>query len=516
MAGRLTLLGSSNAAVHNQSARMRSASPAASRLLCRSPNPKSARLAVPRMVSASAGGLAHPSEEGSREDAASIRPFDAAMRLPTHGMAKGLGSFSGGATLEKSKLDMSQKLTQSSPKLDDSGGGGGIGGKIFNGGGGGDDGGDDDDYFGDFDGEEGDGGDGGFFRVVLPELYDRITINAVLSEWFRTVADLPLVLRQAVTMGLFSSAQLVRFLSMDVRPNLVRAVSRSASPEFSREFVGRLMADPAFAQKLAIEQAITAGGSVFYEWRHRGEDFVKELDFVVANTLTLMMANAALVWSVAPNRSYGAANKLPWQSMLSGLPNNVFDRNGPLRSYTNTTRAAGFLAKSAELSAIGAVAGAAQAGLGKALVAVRQSQNPRFEPSVPVPDVSRSALGMGAFMGLSSNLRYQLMGGVDRYLFDHSQMLWSYLAVSSSLRAASQYVGNGTRLVWQGLPTAVRPRLPQASQRQVVRRVRKTRAKRAASASAASGEAPARRPAGGFEMSATAPGAVAPPPVAVV
>lgn len=146
-------------------------------------------------------------------------------------------------------------------------------------------------------------------------------------------------------MGLFSSAQLVRFLSMDVRPNVARAVSRNMSPELSREFIGRLMADPAFAQKMVIEQMITAAGSIFYEWRHRGDNFVNELDFVVANTLTLCMANAALVWTIAPNRSYGSANKLPWQSMLSGLPNNVFDASGPLRTYTNATRTAGFFAK---------------------------------------------------------------------------------------------------------------------------------------------------------------------------
>lgn len=56
------------------------------------------------------------------------------LRVPTTAMAKGLGSFSGGATLQRSKLDMSQKQQQWDAKTDD-GQGGGIGGKgIFNGG----------------------------------------------------------------------------------------------------------------------------------------------------------------------------------------------------------------------------------------------------------------------------------------------------------------------------------------------------------------------------------------------
>ena len=107
------------------------------------------------------------------------------------------------------------------------------------GGGGGDDGGDDDDYFneGDDDGEGGDGQGGkgrwGLLRAAIPEQYDTFSIGAVLAEWIRTVADLPAILRQAVTMGLFSSAQLVRFFAMDVRPNVTRAATRRLPPSVS-------------------------------------------------------------------------------------------------------------------------------------------------------------------------------------------------------------------------------------------------------------------------------------------
>jgi hypothetical protein len=58
--------------------------------------------------------------------------------------------------------------------------------------------------------------------------------------------------------------------------------------QVSREVVGRLMADPAFMQKLVLEQMITAATSLVYEAKVRGDHFTKELDLVAINTLSLM------------------------------------------------------------------------------------------------------------------------------------------------------------------------------------------------------------------------------------
>jgi hypothetical protein len=66
------------------------------------------------------------------------------------------------------------------------------------------------------------------------ENYAKEAIFAVLSEWFRTPETLPLILRQAVQMGLFSSQQLVRFLALDNRPTVTRAVQRSLPTSVSR------------------------------------------------------------------------------------------------------------------------------------------------------------------------------------------------------------------------------------------------------------------------------------------
>lgn len=79
-------------------------------------------------------------------------------------MAK-LGGSGGAVTIERTKLNLSQKVQTAEPKLSNDGGGGGIGNKIFNGGGGDGDDGDDDDYF-NFEGDDGDSDDG-FWRTAV-------------------------------------------------------------------------------------------------------------------------------------------------------------------------------------------------------------------------------------------------------------------------------------------------------------------------------------------------------------
>lgn len=365
---------------------------------------------------------------------------------------KGLGSSGAGATMQRSKISFKQSMQQSAPKLDDGMGGGGLGKGIFNGGGGdGGDDDDDDDYFGEDDGD-GDGDGDGFFRRVFAELYDPKAINAVLQEWYRTMDGLPSIIRLAAEMGMFSSAALVRFMSMDVRPNVTRMMTRSLPPSVSRNVVGRLMADPAFMQKLALEQVITIGASLMYEARVRGDKFWEQFDLVAVNTLTLAAANAAVVYLVAPTRAAPAPAKHEWQNMLSKLPNNVFEGTTPLRAYSNNSRVASFFVKAAQLAGVGAVAGGVQSALSSAVVELRKKADPSFKPAMSVPSVQQSALGMAATCGIFANGRYQIISGFDRYLFENANYLWSYLTLSGLLRTASTAIGEPTRQFMCGLP----------------------------------------------------------------
>ncbi|MEW5298394.1 MAG: hypothetical protein WDW38_000873 [Sanguina aurantia] len=445
---------------------------------------------APRKLSVvNSASVAHPSEEASEQHERStgmgsfgqLSPLNAALSHIS--MAKGggggdMGSSSMSATRTRTPLQFAMPgppVTQG-PKLDDGGSGGDIGKIIHNGGGGGGDDDDDDDTFGE--GEDGDGdGEGGdkqdsYFRTIIPEAYDTFSVGAVLQEWFRTVADLPLIMRRAVEMGLFSSAQLVRFFSMDVRPGMARSVSRALPPAWAREFVGRLMGDPAFLHKMAFESALSGGLSMWHESTVRGPRFRDELDLAIINSMGMMFATAATSWALTPTRSYGSVHKFAWQQKLDSLPNCVFDASGPLREYSLASRAGALLAKGAELSAIGWFAGAATSLMTSAAVSLHQRSNPSYQPSVEAPGLGSSAAGLAGFFALNANARYQLIGGMDRYLFSHSNYLWTYVGVSGVARIISQNIGEMARPFMQGLATTPAPIVKVEKNRRMVKRVK--------------------------------------------
>ncbi|CAL9079353.1 hypothetical protein MUK42_27194 [Musa troglodytarum] len=358
------------------------------------------------------------------------------------------GAF-GAVTLEKSKLDLSQKTRRTSPELAVGGGGGDIGKKNFHGGGdGGDDDGDDDDYFDDFD-EEDDGDEGGLFRrrMVLQELFDRKFVDAVLQEWYKSMINLPAGLRQAYEMGLVSSAQMVRFLAMNARPTVSRAISRTLPGWLSRAFVGRMIADPSFLYKLLLEETVTCACSLWWEFKNRKERMKQEWQLALVNVLTVMTCNGIMVWSLAPSRSYGNTFRFDLENTIQKLPNNIFENSYPMREFDLQKRVYSFFYKAAEFSLLGLTTGSIQGALSKAFAGKRDGS----KLSVTIPSVSTNALGYGAFLGLYANMRYQLLNGLDRAMINHFDVLGVAIFFSTALRILNCQLGETSRLAWLGV-----------------------------------------------------------------
>ncbi|KAL0856285.1 hypothetical protein Bca101_061438 [Brassica carinata] len=354
----------------------------------------------------------------------------------------------GAVTLEKGKLDMTQKKVESSPEIATGGGGGDIGKKInFGGGDGGDDDGDDDDYFDEFDDDD-DGDEGGLFRrrMFLAEIFDRKFVDAVLNEWQKTMLDLPAGLRQAYEMGLVSSAQMVKFLAINARPTTTRFISRALPQGLSRAFVGRMLADPSFLYRLLLEQAATVGCSVWWEVKTRKNRIKEEWDLALINVLTVSACNAAAVWLLAPSRSYGNTFRFDLQNTLQKLPNNIFEMSYPLREFDFQKRVHSLFYKAAELSILGVATGALQGSLSNFLAGKKKNR-----VSVTVPSVTTNALGYGAFLGLYANLRYQLLCGFERTMSSHFDVIGVALFFGTAVRIMNVQLGERSRQVWLGV-----------------------------------------------------------------
>ncbi|KAF4346985.1 hypothetical protein G4B88_013292 [Cannabis sativa] len=207
-----------------------------------------------------------------------------------------------------------------------------------------------------------------------PELFDRKFVDAVLNEWQKTMMDLPAGFRQAYEMGLVSSAQMVKFLAINARPTTTRMISRSLPQGLSRGFIGRMIADPAFLYKLLLEQAATIGCSVWWEVKNRKERIKQEWDLALVNVLTVTACNAIAVWSLAPCRSYGNTFRFDLQNTLQKLPNNVFEKSYPMREFDLQKRFHSFFFKAAELCMVGLTAGAVQGSLSNYLASKKEGR----------------------------------------------------------------------------------------------------------------------------------------------
>ncbi|KAJ4824156.1 hypothetical protein Tsubulata_033624 [Turnera subulata] len=281
-------------------------------------------------------------------------------------------------------------------------------------------------------------------KEFTPEIFDRKFVDAVLSEWHKTMAHLPAGLRQAYEMGLVSSAQMVRYLAMNARPTTARLISRALPDAMSRGFIGRMIADPAFLYKLLLESAATLSFSVWWNVKNPKDRKKQKWGLALVNGLIVTLCNAIVVYSIAPCRSYGNTSRFHLLNMLQKLPNNIFEKSYPLREFNLPKRLFSVLPTTLMLFFVGAV----QGSLTNFLDSKRQDG-----VSVTIPSVSTYAVRYGAFLGLNANLRYQLLCLFDGLLFNHFDAIGVALLFSTALRLLNVGLGELSRAALLGVKT---------------------------------------------------------------
>jgi Protein RETICULATA-related len=103
------------------------------------------------------------------------------------------------------------------------------------------------------------------------------------------------------------------------------------------------------------------------------------------------------------------------QKALSGVPSAVFERSIPgVIKYKLGSRIACIGVKFLEYSLAGMTCGLIGQGIANGAMMARRAQNPDAEYTVDPPPLLKTALVWGLFMGVSSNLRYQAVFGLER------------------------------------------------------------------------------------------------------
>eukprot|EP00195_Chlamydomonas_chlamydogama_P009501 CAMPEP_0202893172 /NCGR_PEP_ID=MMETSP1392-20130828/2802_1 /ASSEMBLY_ACC=CAM_ASM_000868 /TAXON_ID=225041 /ORGANISM="Chlamydomonas chlamydogama, Strain SAG 11-48b" /LENGTH=369 /DNA_ID=CAMNT_0049577409 /DNA_START=196 /DNA_END=1306 /DNA_ORIENTATION=- len=180
-------------------------------------------------------------------------------------------------------------------------------------------------------------------------------------------------------------------------------------------FRERLLADPSFPSKMAIEVGIGVVTKVTAEKTKRAENFWAEIDFVGANVVMAIIADFMLTWLPAPTLSFQpkvkSSNAL--LNFFARCPDNAFQRVQPgMEPFSLVQRVGAIIRNGAKLLGVGFCASMLGVGMTNTLAAIRQMIDPTWAPPNKPQDVLPTSVAYGVYMSISSNLRYQFIAGI--------------------------------------------------------------------------------------------------------
>ncbi|KAL4452239.1 hypothetical protein ABPG75_007901 [Micractinium tetrahymenae] len=183
----------------------------------------------------------------------------------------------------------------------------------------------------------------------------------------------------------------------------------------------RVAADPQFVYKVMIEQIIGVSASVVGDMASRPNWGLNELDFVFATLVVGSIVNFSLMYLLAPVASaagagakLGLVQKIFGEHYLAkwGAPTGHLFEPG----YGLGSRLVNFGYKGAVFAFIGMCAGLVGTATSNGLLELRKKMDPTFAPANEPPSIVGNASCWALHMGFSSNLRYQMLNGIDMIL----------------------------------------------------------------------------------------------------
>ncbi|XP_065853988.1 protein RETICULATA-RELATED 3, chloroplastic [Euphorbia lathyris] len=169
----------------------------------------------------------------------------------------------------------------------------------------------------------------------------------------------------------------------------------------------RVAADPQFPFKVLMEELVGVSACVLGDMASRPNFGLNELDFVFSTLVVGSILNFTLMYLLAPTASATAAG-LP--AIFANCPASHMFEPG---AFSVVNRLGTFVYKGTIFAAVGFAAGLVGTALSNGLLTVRKKMDPSFETPNKAPPTVLNAMTWALHMGISSNLRYQTLNGVE-------------------------------------------------------------------------------------------------------
>ena len=207
--------------------------------------------------------------------------------------------------------------------------------------------------------------------------WDDEVVERVLAKYGVESELLPSDMLEAVRAGRLSTMELSNWNNIVANP-LTRVLASSA---YIRD---RLLAEPRLLAVLCIEIGVGSLSTLAAELTARGDKFRKELDFVIANQVLIVLTNLALVLALCPAAAIAAppaaGSFASWYGRLPGF----FLQKG---EFSVLDRTACFTSKALQFSLVGALTSAVGQATTMGLVELRTKLNPDDPPAVQLAPV---------------------------------------------------------------------------------------------------------------------------------
>ncbi|XP_039010084.1 protein RETICULATA-RELATED 3, chloroplastic-like isoform X4 [Hibiscus syriacus] len=169
----------------------------------------------------------------------------------------------------------------------------------------------------------------------------------------------------------------------------------------------RVAADPQFPFKVLMEELVGVTACVLGDMASRPNFGLNELDFVFSTLVVGSIMNFTIMYLLAP-RASASSSSLP--SIFANCPqSHMFEPGG----YTLMNRLGTAVFKGVLFAAVGFGAGLVGTAISNGLIKLRKKMDPTFETPNKPPPTLLNAVTWASHMGVSSNLRYQTLNGIE-------------------------------------------------------------------------------------------------------